>query len=193
MTAPTLLARGFVSSLAINGETVNSITLALDGPVGDTHSGMTRQLSGHDGDYVRSSALRKGHEVFNWRSWTAISDDELDLIEEALGQTIPPGCLLENMIICGIPDFSRLPPTSRLVFPNRAEAGQPAEQAVLAVWEENGPCSTVGQRLEDHYGYEGLATRFVREAQGKRGVTGFVLSPGVVQPNDEVLVYPPVS
>ena len=66
-------------------------------------------------------------------------------------------------------------------------------QAVLAVWEENGPCATVGERLEKHHAKPGLKTDFIRAAQGKRGVMGLVLSAGEVRVGDTVLAYPPVK
>jgi len=185
------IATGTVVSLAINGEQVQKIMFGLDGPIGDNHAGFDRRLSGHDGDYIRTSRLTKGSQVFNWRSWTGLSLEETNAVEQTLGFDIPVGCLLENITISGIPNFSKLETGTRLVFPAHMSDGN-VTQAILAVWEENGPCRTVGERLETHHGIEGLKTRFIREAQNKRGVMGFVLSAGTVSCNDQVLVYPPV-
>lgn len=189
------IAQGKVFSLAINGARTNEICFDLRGPDGDIHQGFTRKLSGHDGDYIRSSDLNKGHSVFNWRTWTATSIEEMRAVSQALGHDIPAGCLLENIVFEGIPNFSDLPPTSRLVFPSFFSPidNNDLRQAVLAVWEQNGPCRTVGERLEEHHEVEGLKTNFIREAQGKRGLMGFVLSAGSVAVGDEVLVYPPVK
>jgi MOSC domain-containing protein YiiM len=150
-------------------------------------------LSGHDGAYIRTSRLQKDSEVFNWRSWTGISQEELAGIENDLGLRVPSGCLLENIIVSGIPNFSKLPPTSRLVFPGMYEDGKGVTQAILAVWEENSPCDGVGKRLEAHHKQPGLSARFIKAAQNKRGVMGLVLSPGEVRVGDTVLVYPPVQ
>ncbi len=185
------IATGLVSSLAINGEQVQKVMFGLDGPVGDNHAGFERRLSGHDGDYIKTSGLVKGAQVFNWRSWTGLSLEEMVGVEQALGYNIPVGCLLENITISGIPSFSKLEPGTRLIFPAHVSRDR-MTQAILAVWEENGPCRTVGERLETHHGIEGLKTRFIREAQNKRGVMGFVLSAGSVSLQDRVLVYPPV-
>ena len=182
-----LIATGRVESLCINGLAVDAIEFLFDGPQGDTHSGFSRRLSGHDGVYARTSTLTKGATIFNWRTWTALSREELAEIEQTLGVPVPQGCLLENMILVGIPALSKLPPTSRLVFPMRDS------QTVLAVWEENSPCHVVGQRLADHYGVPDLKKRLIAEAQNKRGVMGLVLSAGRVEIGDEVLVYPPVQ
>ena len=185
------IATGLVNSLAIDGAPVLNIKFELDGPVGDKHAGFDRYLSGHDGDHIRTSGLMKGARVFNWRSWTGLCLEEMTEVEQALGHDIPLGCLLENITISGIPNFSKLEPGTRLVFPEHIADGN-VTQAILAVWEENGPCRTVGERLEAHHGIEGLKTRLIREARNKRGVMGFVLSAGSVSLQDRVLVYPPV-
>ncbi len=180
-------AVGEVVSLCVNGIVQNTLAFEFIGPVGDKHSSYIRKLSGHDTDYIRTSELERGHNVFNWRSWTGLSTGELAEIEKTLDVPIPPGCLLENISISGIPGFSELAPTTRLVFPPRNET-----QLILAVWEQNGPCRTVGDRLAAHHNNPDLMTKFVQAAQGKRGVMGFVLSVGRAEVGDEVLVYPPV-
>ena len=185
------IAQGFVSSLAINGEEISQIIFNLAGPFGDIHTSFNRKLSGHDGEYIRTSDLLKGATVFNWRSWTGLSLEEVTDIEQALGYRIPTGCLLENIRVSGIPNFSKLEPGTRLVFPAKSSAGQP-EQAILAIWEENGPCRTVGERLENLHNSPGLKTDFIRQAQNKRGVIGFVLAAGVVNIGDSVRAYRPV-
>lgn len=182
------IARGVVSSLAVNGTEVNSLVFHLEGPHGDEHAGFSRSLSGHDGGYMKSSDLRKGATIFNWRSWTGLSHEEVCEIEEQLGYRIPTGCILENIRISGIPGFSEITPASRLVFPPREG---PEMQAILAVWEENGPCLTAGMRVQEHYGIPGLAFRFVEAANKRRGVMGFVLAPGRIDVGDRVLLYPP--
>ncbi len=184
------IATGTVGSLWVNGRQMPVLKFKFDGPVGDDHAGMTRELDGHDGDYVATSRLKKGHGIFNWRTWTAISIEEMYEVEHTLALKIPGGCLLENIIICGIPGFSQLPPTSRLVFPKKDDGSQ----VILAVWEENGPCDGVGKRLQNHYPEQDkLSTRFIAAARHKRGVMGFVISEGYVENDDVVEVYPPTK
>ena len=187
-----LVAQGCVSALAVNGDPVSELYFYADGPEGDTHAGFTRALSGHDGAYIRTSKLNRGDPVFNWRSWTGLSHEETLEIETGLGYIIPEGALLENVIFSGIPDFSKLAPATRLVFPERDVLGVP-QQAILAVWEENGPCATIGKRLEEQLGVPKLCSRFVKSALHKRGLMGFVLSPGLIMHHDSVAVYPPVT
>jgi len=192
--ANRLLATGKVESLCINGKPVPRINMAFGGPVSDRHAGRERRLSGHDGEYIRTSSRRKGDNVLNWRMWSGLSTEEIGRVENELDVAIPPGCLLENMIISGIPNFSQLPPTTRLVFPEHKVSGMTRTfQAILAVWEENGPCRTVGERLAKHHGQDELVHRFVKYAQRRRGVVGLVLTPGIICVGDEVLVFPPVE
>jgi hypothetical protein len=187
-----LIAVGRVASLCIDGTSVDQIEYGLDGPGGDRHRGFTRALGGHDGAYARTSKLRKGAPILNWRAWSALSLEELAETERALDVEIPPGCLLENMIISGIPHFSKLAPTTRLVFLERRHRDQNT-QAMLAVWEENTPCAVVGARLAEHHNQPRLKQQFVREARNRRGVVGLVLAPGLVENGDVVSVYSPVS
>lgn len=184
-----LLAKGRVTGLCVNGEPTERLLFDWDGPAHDKHSGYTRAISGHDRAYKETSDLKKGDLVFNWRSWTGIASEEILEVEKEIGYNIPPGCLLENITFSGIPAFSELPPTSRLVFPERYEWSQ----AILAVWEQNAPCHGVGKRLEEHHQLPGLSPRFIKAALRKRGLMGFVLRYGIVDIGDEVLVYPPVS
>lgn len=185
------IARGRVTSLAINGDEESEIYFDLAGPRDDRHYGLERRLCGHDGDYIKTSGLTKGSRVFNWRTWTGLSEKELNDISQTLGRPIPIGCLLENITFSDIPNFSHLVTGTRLVFPMR-QTGDVKTQAILAVWERNGPCKTVGDRLAGHHSQPDLSARFVRAAKDKRGVMGFVISAGPVYLNDGVLVYPPL-
>lgn len=163
----------------------------MSGPQGDVHVGSMRPLSGHDGVFINTSDRSAGNPVFNWRTWTALSREELDQVESAMDALIPPGCLLENFIVSGIPEFSKLAPTTRLVF--QQPHGDGFMRPILAVWEENTPCKGVGQRLEDLYGRAGMKDAFKSLAKNKRGVMGFVLAQGIVKVGDTVKVYPPAE
>lgn len=182
------LYRGKVEWLCTNGGSVEDLWFNLNGPTLDKHVGFARKLSGHDRAYIATSKLSKGSEVFNWRSWTGLSYEEYMEVEKELGRGIPRGCLLENVVISGIPHFSNLPPTSRLVFPQREGL-----QAILAVWSGNSPCVGVGRRFAEYYHDPELSKALIAAALGRRGVVGIVLSAGLVSIGDEVLVYPPVG
>lgn len=182
------LTRGSVSSLCINGKSVQEAIFELDGPIGDRHRGFSRILSGHDGGYVRTSNLqKKAHRVFNWRSWTGISEEERDAISSEVGIPLEPGDFQENILFSGIEDFTHLPPSSRIVFPWDVTD----TQLILTVWEENDPCVGIGTPFAEKHNDKSLSPRFIKASISRRGVMGFVLSAGIARVGDEVLVYPP--
>lgn len=183
------IAVGQVYSLCINGLSVREIRFEFDGPSGDTHQGFTRKISGHDGAYKRTSALSNGDEVFNHRMWTALSLEELSEARAVLGKEIPAGCLLENMTVSGIPSFSKLAPTSRLVIVSEDER----RQTILMGTEENGPCHKVGKRFAERYGASSLQADLINAMKSRRGLMGIVFSRGLVRVGDIVRVYPPVA
>jgi hypothetical protein len=183
-----LIAKGRVESVCINGEVKPHIDFWFNGVQGDKHVGFRRMLSKHDGAMKLTSELEKGAEVFNTRQWSGISTEEIGEIEAAIYAKIPPGILQENLTLSGVPNFSKLLSGTRIVCPMRD-----GHQAILAVWQENKPCYVVGRRLAEFHHREELEQNFIRHAQGKRGVVGFVISLGRMMIGDEVLVYPPIG
>ncbi len=177
-----------VESLCVNSKPTGQITVTRDGVVGDDHFGPTRRLNEHDSRFLKLSGIKKYHWTSNLRSWSATSRKEIDKIEKELGVKIPDGCLLENIVIDGITDFSQIPSGSQLVFPEKPDGSR----VILAVWRRNTPCSVVGKRLESHYpGRKGLSDRFKKAAKKRRGLVGFVISGGHIRVGDVVEVYTP--
>lgn len=182
------IAVGRVVWLGINGYSVTMLDFNCGGPAGGHNSGNRRSLNGSDSEYLGTSKLKKGDSFFNFNTWTALSREEVNDIEEKLHLPVPNGCLLENIIVSGVPQFSNLNPTTRLVFPQRI-SNSDRTQAILAIWEKS---KTVGDRLEQHHRKPGLRADFVAVAPNSSGVTGFVLAAGQINVGDEVLVFPPV-
>lgn len=206
MTNCKLVSTGVVTSLAVNGKETQKIEMLCNsrhnGPKGDVHASVARELRGHDGDFRKFFGVRKGYPATNWRGWTAISLEEIISIAEDLAlPEIPPGCLLENITISGIPNFSSIPRFSWLVFPEH----KPAERTILLVWSKNEPCEGVGRKLQDLYKEEPkLSSRFIKTAMttfhdkvtklledrpGRRGLMGSVVCPGPIHAGDSVEVY----
>src|SRR5688572_7129240 len=131
---------------------------------GDNHAG-TRLAD------VRERALLdfgipKGTEIANHREFSAVSQEQLDEIAAAMGApSIPHGCLGENLVVRGIPNFTALPSGTLLFF--RKSPTSP-RTAVLAVWGENSPCLAPGEAIQTHYpNLPKLATLFPKVAIGK--------------------------
>ena len=178
---------GRVTGLLINArrETlesheVNTITLDFAGIIGDAHAGLTRSSC--------SRVKRQypdGTEIRNTRQVCAMSAEELSGIATNMGMhELLPGWLGVNLVIEGIPDFTKLPPSSRLVF----DSG-----AALVVDMENAPCRFPGEIIDEHY--PGKGKLFAKAALGQRGVTLWVERPGVIKLGDEALLHtpPPVN
>jgi hypothetical protein len=86
------------------------------------------------------------------------------------------------LVVEGLPDFTSVPPASRLIF----ETG-----AAIAIDVENGPCKFVAEVIERHHPGRGM--RFPQVALGRRGVTGWVERPGVVAVGDRARLHVPAQ
>jgi len=152
-------------AVTLEAEPVETLTLDWAGPVGDCHAGLTRPSCSR----VKLQHPR-GTEIRNTRQLSMLSAEELAAVAQAMDiPRIAPEWTGANIVFEGIPDFTQVPPGSRLVF---------EDGTTLAVDMENGPCRFVGEVIERHHPVKGGA--FPRLAAGRRGVTGWVERPGVV-------------
>lgn len=148
----------------------------FDGVIGEAHSGATRPAC------VRVQMLHpKGTEIRNTRQVSLLSAEENAGIAADLGlDWLNPEWLGASLVIEGIPDFSHLPPGSRLQTP----AG-----TTLTVDLENAPCNFPAQEIEKDR--PGSGKRFKAVAENRRGVTAWVERPGPLTIDDEVRLFVP--
>lgn len=155
---------------------------------GDYHSGT--RLADVREETLLSFGLPKGIEIANHREFSAISEEELEEIREAmkLSHDIPAGCLGENLCISGIPNFTSLPTGTLLFFQN----GNQKRTAVLCIWAENTPCFLPGKAIQ-HFFPEipHLDKVFPKVARGKRGIVGSVYCSGFIKKGDTVIAHIP--
>ena len=155
-----------------------SAELSLDGFVGDKHRGFERIAASYDLD--PTGTVRR-----NERQWSGVSLEELAIIRQRLDlkEPLDAGTLGANVCVEGIPEFSRLPKGSRLVF---------SSGAVLLVEEGNPPCADMGEQIAATYttnsGEPVAGGMFPKYAMDLRGVVGVVDVPGRIQVGDEVVV-----
>ena len=162
-----------------------SAKIELDGFVDDRHRGFERVAQSYDVD--PTGTVRR-----NERQWSGMSAEEIAIITERmdLAEPLTAAELGANICVQGIPDFSRLPKGSRLLFPSGA---------ALLVEESNPPCRDMGDQISSRYttkaGEPAPGKMFPKLAMGLRGVVGFVDIPGVIQAGDRVVVevYEPPS
>ena len=160
----------------IEPRVLEEMDLTFAGVAADVHAGLTRPSC------VRVAAqYRRGTEIRNTRQVSIVSAEELAQIAERLDMDmIEPGWLGATMMIEGIPDFTHIPPSSRLQF----EGG-----ATLTVDMENRPCSFVRDTIASYRPGEG--EKFVSAARGRRGITAWVEREGRVQLGESVRLHVP--
>jgi len=160
----------------LGSDPVAEVQANFDGPNGEAHSGLTR-LS----DSRVTSQYQKGTVIRNTRQFSILSAEDLDAIAAKMGLVeFEPRWVGASLVIRGIPDFTHVPPSSRLQFPSGA---------MLVVDMENRPCVLPAPEIErDHAGF---GRKFKPAAENHRGVTGWVECPGVIRLGDQVRLHVP--
>ncbi len=176
---------GIVTHLLIGqrGETLESSNVArvratFEGLEGDRHMGLTRRSD------VRVPHYRRGTIIRNTRQVSILSQEELAEVAAAL--MIPqvlPSWVGANLEMRGIPNFTMLPPSTRIFFP---------DDTVIVVDAENMPCIGPGNAIQSHYpDIPKLARRFPKAAMHRRGVVGWIEREGYINDGDTVRVMLP--
>ncbi len=187
---PALLATGFTARVAwlgvqrrpvgqdlvIHGEAVAEMALTFAGFAGESHAGLTLP----SGSRVRDQHP-KGTTIRNTRQLSIVSAEEMAAVADELGlEAMHYAWVGASLVIEGIPDFSRVPPSSRLQGP---------DGATLVIDMENRPCRepavTIGKALP------GQGKAFTTAAQGRRGVTAWVEREGTLRIGDSLRLHVP--
>lgn len=161
---------------SLKSEPLNEALLTYAGIPGEVHGGLTRP-----------SCLRvvsqhpRNTEIRNVRQLSIVSEEELAEIAVDCGlDGFDPAYAGASLVIRGIPDFTHLPPSSRLQLP---------DGATLVVDMENRPCHLPAKVINaDH---PGAGDRFKIAAKGKRGITAWVEREGQCRVGDAVRVHVP--
>ncbi|GAA6181196.1 hypothetical protein NBRC116594_26340 [Shimia sp. NS0008-38b] len=155
---------------------VEALDLALGGDVGEAHSGITRASCSRV-----SGLYTPGTEIMNVRQLSVLSQEELDLIAAEMGlQSIDPAWVGASIVLKGIPDFTHVPPNSRL---------QGSDGVTITVDMENRPCVLPGRVIEGEH--PGHGPKFKAAAQDKRGVTAWVERAGRLSVGDRMRLFVP--
>ena len=160
----------------LQAQPVSQLHARFDGPEGEAHGGLTRpSCSRVLGQYPRGTVIR------NTRQFSVLGAEELAEIAARMGvDTLDPALLGATMVIAGLPDFSRLPPSSRL---------QGTDGATLVVDMENRSCQLPAKPIEA--AHPGFGARFKSAAHGRRGVTAWVEREGVFALGEAVVLHVP--
>jgi hypothetical protein len=154
------------------------LNIQMDGVTGDRHFGATMKSNSRSPQYPRGTLIRNSRQV------SLLSVEDLWETAQRLGiPEIKPEWLGANLVLSGIPAFSHLPPSTRLLFP---------AEAALGVEGQNFPCRGPAQIIQSHYpDVPGLDKAFIREALHLRGIVAWVERPGRICPGDTVRVLLP--
>lgn len=155
---------------------LEAVELSLDGIKGESHGGRTRPAC------VRVSMLyAKGTEIANARQLSLMSREELDaMAQDAQIDENRYEWWGASLGFSGIPEFSALPPSSRLQFPSGAS---------IRVDVENDPCADSARVVAEGSG--GDAPLILRSAKHRRGVVGSVEREGAIKRGDSVQLFIP--
>jgi len=150
--------------------------LTYAGIPGEEHGGLTRPACVR----VRSQ-YPKDTEIRNVRQLSVMSAEELAEVAADCGlDGFDPSHIGASLVIRGIPDFTHLPPSSRLQFPDGSS---------IVVDMENRPCHLPAKVINaDH---PGAGDKFKAAGKGKRGVTAWVEREGRIQVGDTVRLHVP--
>lgn len=161
---------------ALASAAVESLVLGFAGPEGEAHGGLTRPSCG------RVSELHpRGTTIRNVRQLSILSAEELTEIAAAMElDAIEPAWLGASVVVEGLPDFTRVPPSSRLQGP---------DGVTLVVDMENRPCQLPAKVIEGMQPGKGRA--FKPAAMGRRGVTAWVEREGRLSLGDKLRLFIP--
>ena len=157
---------------------VPTLQCTWEGVAGDLHGGWLRKAEARVPWYKRGTPMRNERQV------TLVSSEVLAATAQLMALPhIAPEWLGANVMVSGLPQFTALPPTTRLVF---------AGGAVLVVWNENLPCIQPGRVIEQQVADRpGIAALYPKHALHKRGLVAVVEIPGLISTGDTIDIHLP--
>lgn len=172
----TWLGRVADRAVALESAALTEVFAGFAGPEGEAHGGINRPACS------RVAALyKRDHPIRNTRQFAVMAAEDLAQIAAKMGlDSLDPALLGTSLVIAGIPDFSHLPPSSRL----QAEGG-----ATLVVDMENRPCTLPARPIENCH--PGFGKHFKPAAIGLRGLTAWVEAEGMLRVGAKMRLHIP--
>ncbi len=165
-----------VKDLVITTEPLAEMPLSFAGPEGEVHAGETRpSCSRVLTQHPRGTVIR------NVRQLCIVSAEEMAAVAAELGiDSFDYAWVGASVVVEGIPDFTHVPPSSRLQGP---------DGVTLVVDMENLPCQEPAVTIEKVRPGQGKG--FKAAAKGRRGVTAWVEREGVLRVGDVLTLHVP--
>lgn len=167
-----------VEKLIITAAPLTDMPLTFAGYAPEVHAGETRpSCSRVLNMHPRNTPIR------NVRQLSIVSAEELALIAQELGlESVDPAWMGASVVVSGLPDFTHLPPSSRLQGP---------DGVTLVIDMENLPCIEPAKTIEQARPGHGKA--FKAAAAGRRGVTAWVEREGRLAIGDSLRLFVPAQ
>jgi hypothetical protein len=172
---------------------VDNLKLDFGGIIGNRHYGITRIADGR----TRFMYEKGSVEIRNNAQWTAVSKDELSLINNNLEleeDELKPEHIGINILVDEIPKFTETPRGYYLVFNETDKyVNHDPNQVVLIIHGEVNPCAIAGRGVEAGTGRTEIANNFPKAANRLRGLRGWVEKPGEIKEGMYVHVLTPTG
>jgi hypothetical protein len=184
---PALMPTSFTGQIVWLGRNVDRLATLRNEPLteamatfagveGESRAGLTRPSCSRV-----TSQYKKGTTIRNVRQFSVVSAEELDEIADAIGvAAIDPAWISASIVIRGIPDFTHIPPASRL---------QTQDGTTLTVDIHNRPCNLPSPIIDEDAPGHGKA--FKTAARDRRGVLAWVEREGMLRVGDTVTLHVP--
>ncbi len=164
----------WLASNGHDGASCQSIKAMLEGLDGDRHGGFTKPAD------ARDPGIKRGTPVRNWRQWSAVSVEDLEIIAKNLSiPHVKPEWLMANICFSGMDNFTQMARGAKILFPSGA---------ILHVEAENEPCLGPGKKIQHHF-KQVSAGQFPKAAMGLRGIVGVVYCAGDINVGDVAIVH----
>lgn len=184
---PALIATGYIAEIiwlgrvpdrdaSLRAEPLQEVMATYAGVSGEAHAGLTRPSCSRV-----TTQYPRGTEIRNVRQFSIVSAEELALIRTKMGiDRFDPAWIGASMVLKGIPDFTLIPPSSRL----QGQIG-----TTLVVDMENQPCHLPARVIDEDV--PGFGRGFKAAAKGRRGVTAWVEREGPLRVGDRMRLHIP--
>lgn len=161
---------------SLRAVSTEAVEATLDGFPGEAHGGATRPSC------VRvKSQHPQGTIIRNVRQLSVLSAEDLAATASEMGLAcIDPELVGASMVIEGIPEFTHVPPSSRLQGPSGV---------CLVIDMENRPCNLPAREIEREAA--GFGARYKAAAKGRRGVTAWIERAGRLAVGDRLVLHVP--
>lgn len=157
---------------------VDQVQVGFDGFAGESRGGLTRLSCARVIDLYP-----RGSEIKNTRQITILSAEQLGMIAQNMDLATLDPCLIGvGLVLEGIPDFSHIPPGSRL---------QAKNGTTLTIDLENRPCHLPAPVINQDQ--PGKGAGFKAAAKNLRGVSAWVERPGTLMLGDEMALFVPTQ